>query len=660
MLFKIIIKNFKYNLKNYVLFFAGELMAIAMLFTFLSLKDSLSRGIFDSVIRYVVDSEFKIAAAIIIVISIFIMVFSMKYYMKVRVRDYGMFLTLGMKRKMVFLMLLTESGAGIFMSLVVGLVFGNGLLYGCQKVLGKIDSTYHIHMNVPFAIYRNTVLLSLVIMAAALFSIMVMIGEKNVSDLAEDKQKEEIRPKGKWLVLTAVGIILCIAGIYVYKKDNGVGPYRAIIIWAISIFFLLYFGVGLFLEFLKKRQRFYFRNLLHLSQLYHQYSSNYLIMYGLALIHFMAIGYLAGQIAESLPLTPDAQGYPYDAVWCAAEKDGGYIKDFEEKYNVKAEQYPMFMVTGRNTVQQIGISESTYEAITGHEISLKGDEILYADQYIKYLDRESKKGILSMTDIIHIGRYHEEFGTYAMSGDQYNKEEYRKTNIKELVVQPAVGKYSMDGWHSNVLVFSDDYFEKEWKQIRQARDEQNLLVLMHIPEAVRESAAEDLMEYENREGIKNDVYTIEVDNLTVTDHFLEGLKMQNTFNFASRIIIILALIISCLFLIGLKGFSTMEFYRRQDAFFYCMGMKRGRRRKTVKKEIYSSIKIPLLFGGGMGLVYLGCYGWIFEPAKYGDYTYWKTWAFVFAIYIIVIVTGALLLSHYLVRKMEEETKHERY
>lgn len=660
MLFKIIIKNFKYNLKNYVLFFVSEMMAIAMLFTFLALKYSLSLGIEDSVIRFIVNSEFKIAAAIIIVISIFMMVFSMKYYMKVRVRDYGMFLTLGMKRGMVFLMLLTESAAGILMSLVSGLLLGNGLLYICQQVLGMIDSTYQIHMNVPFATYRNTVLLSFVIMAASLFSIMVIIGEKNVADLAEDKQKREVRPKGKWLILVAVGIILCIYGMYVYKKDVGVGAYRAMLIWAAAIFFLLYFGVGLILEFLKKRQRFYFRNILHLSQLYHQYSTNYLIMFGLALIHFMAIGYLAGQIAEALPLTPESEGYPYDAVWYAAEKDEDFISDFEAKYDAKVERYPMFQVTGRNSVQQTGISESTYKAITGNEASLEGDEILFVDQYIKYLDRESKEGILSMTDIIHIGRYRDTFNNYSMSGDQYNKEEYHKSNITGLVVQPGVGKYSMDGWHSNVLVFSDEYFEEQWQQIRQIEDEQNLLVLMNFPDSVRESAAADLKEYEENEGIKNDMYTIEVDNLIITHKFLDGLKMQNTFNFASRIIIMLTLVFSSLFLIGLKGFSMMEFYRRQDAFFYCMGMKKGSRRKTVKKEIYNSIKIPLLFGGCMGLVYLGCYGWIFEPSKYGDYTFWKSWGFVFAVYIAVITVSSWLLSHYLVRKMEEETKHERY
>ena len=660
MLFKIIIKNFKYNLKNYILFFISEMMAITMLFTFLALKYSLLAGIEDSTTRYIFTMQFKIAAAIIIVISIFVMVFSMKYYMKVRVRDYGMFLTLGMKRGMVFKMLLLESGTGIFMSIIGGLILGNGVLFGCQKLLVRIDPAYQIHMRVPFSIYRNTMLLSIVIMLGALLSVMIIIGEKNASDLAEDKQKKEIRPKGKWFLFVLVGMGLCAYGIYAFKVDVAKGAYRAIIIWSVSIFLLLYFGLGMILELLKKNERLYFRNILHLNQLYHQYSSNYLIMFSLALIHFMAIGYLAGQIAETLPLQPDTAGYPYDAVWCAAKKDEGYIRDFEAKYDAQISQYPMFSVVGRNMVQHIGISESAYEEITGETADLKGDQILYVDQYMKYLDRESKSRILDMADIIHIGRYRGELSKASMAGAIYEKGTFHKSNITELIVRPVVGKYSLDGWHTNVLVFSDSYFEEQWRKISKIEDEHNLLVLMHIPKSMRKDAAADLKKYEDKEGIKNEVENIETSNLYFTDDFLDGLKMQNAFNFASRAIILMALVFSCLFLIGLKGFSAMAFYRRQDEFFYCMGMKRSSRRRTVKKEIYNGIKVPLLFGGGMGLVYQGCYGWIFEPAKYGDYTFWKAWGLVFAAYLLVIAVGTGLISQYLVRKIEEETKHERY
>ena len=337
-----------------------------------------------------------------------------------------------------------------------------------------------------------------------------------------------------------------------------------------------------------------------------------------------------------------------------------YIRDFERKYDASIEQYPMFSVVGRNMTQHIGISEKTYQELTGERPGLKGDQILYVNQYMKYLDRKSKEGILFKADIIHIGRYRDGLMEASAIGAVYDKGEFHKTNIRELVVRPAVGRYSIDGWHTNVFVFSDSYFEEQWNKIREKEDEQNLLVLINVSEAVRKEAAKDLKEYEEREGIKNDAQDIEVSNLFVTDRFLEGQKMQNTFSFTSRIIILFALVFSCLFLIGLKGFSAMEFYRRQDEFFYCMGMKRGRRRKTVKKEIYNSIRIPLFFGGGMGLVYTACYAWIFEPAKYGDDTFWKAWTTLSVMYLAVVAAGAFLMSQYLVRKMEEVTRHERY
>lgn len=275
MLFNIVLKNFKYNLNNYIPFFLSEMMAITMLFSFLALKHSLSTGI-----------------------------------------------------------------------------------------------------------YGNTILLSMVVLIGAVFSVMIMMGDKNVSKLAEDKQKKEIRPKGKkWLLLVFAGIGFYVFGIYLYQKDVSKGSYRSMMIWTIAAFLILYFGLGLILEIMKNREKFYFRNILHLNQLYHQYSTNYLVMYALTLIHFFAIGYLAIQIAGALPLAPEKIGYPYDVAWCTSENAQGFVDELETKYDASVNAYPMFAATGRNLLQQIAISADTYEALTGKTVSLKRDERVFSNDY---------------------------------------------------------------------------------------------------------------------------------------------------------------------------------------------------------------------------------------------------------------------------------------
>lgn len=54
MLKKVIFKNFKHNLKNYILFFLSNTVAITLIFVFLSLKYNLGESIKDEAIWFYV------------------------------------------------------------------------------------------------------------------------------------------------------------------------------------------------------------------------------------------------------------------------------------------------------------------------------------------------------------------------------------------------------------------------------------------------------------------------------------------------------------------------------------------------------------------------------------------------------------------------------
>lgn len=51
------------------------------------------------VVLGIVKSDFVLAAGLITFITVFLMIFSMKYYMKLRIKDYTTFIVLGMKKK---------------------------------------------------------------------------------------------------------------------------------------------------------------------------------------------------------------------------------------------------------------------------------------------------------------------------------------------------------------------------------------------------------------------------------------------------------------------------------------------------------------------------------------------------------------------------------
>lgn len=75
MLNKIIIKNFKANLHNYILFFISNILAVAELVAFWGLNDIVTDAITDTVTAKALKTDFVIAAGLITVITIFLMIF---------------------------------------------------------------------------------------------------------------------------------------------------------------------------------------------------------------------------------------------------------------------------------------------------------------------------------------------------------------------------------------------------------------------------------------------------------------------------------------------------------------------------------------------------------------------------------------------------------
>ena len=88
MFYHIIMKNFKSNLKNYILFFVSNILAIAELFAFWGLNDVVKKAVKDGVTAATLKSDFVLAAGLITFITVFLMIFSMKYYMKLRIKDW--------------------------------------------------------------------------------------------------------------------------------------------------------------------------------------------------------------------------------------------------------------------------------------------------------------------------------------------------------------------------------------------------------------------------------------------------------------------------------------------------------------------------------------------------------------------------------------------
>ena len=257
MLRKIILKNFRYNLKNYLLFFLSNTLAVSLTLVFLGLKNNLGEHIEDEATNYIMKSDFFMAVVMLSVVSVVLTVYAVRSYVRVRVRDYSMLMLLGIRKKMFQMIIFAEYGLGWLLSVIAGFVCGSLIYYLYQELLYHLESDMIEKSMIAPKEYLLTFVVSLVIVVVVVMVTLTLMEGKSLDSFAAGKEIQEKKIKtGKWSIVFVIGIILVICGICTFPK-GGAGTIRAQVMWLLSGLLVLYIGIGLFLEILKKRQKFY-------------------------------------------------------------------------------------------------------------------------------------------------------------------------------------------------------------------------------------------------------------------------------------------------------------------------------------------------------------------------------------------------------------------
>lgn len=659
MLRKVILKNFRINIKNYILFFISEIVAIALLFSLLALRECLFEGIKDEMIRYMLEVEFKIASTVMLIITVLMLFFSMKYYMKSRMKDYSMFLMLGMRRRILYLMMLAEYSIGWLCSACAGLILGRGLVAGCQVILKKVDVTYGITYSICVRTYRITLAVSLAVMAVAFVALMVILEERDLSQLLNEEKKKEIRPVSKWwIIMITLGIGLYVYAFHQYYTTDA-GITYAVMQWIVSGFLILSFGGSFVLKAIKGIKSIYYKRVLQINQYYYRYNSNVLFICMMFIIHFLIMGYMSCSIIENLPLQNNRNQYPYDYIWIGQEKDEEYAEEFAEKAKGEYYSYPMIRLASWSGSEHIGISESVYEELTGYSLQLDDNEIylvieMTPDDDIEIIDRE---GYESNFQGVHTGKYRNEMYNVLLDSEEFNST-FNKYKIREIKRETLWGSVSMDNYHENTVVFSDKRFQEERNTILHEADEPNELFLFKIPKTQREEVGEKLTRYVEEYGIEDEHTNYEQNVLYDMDQILEANLKRNLFNIISKGFIIAAFCISGLFIIGMKVFSDIPQYIKKYEYLNCMGMRRKEERKYIGKEVKNMLHLSLATGLFYGVTYL------YVTVKMGDMStarqehFIKYWVIIIVVYLIVQFILENILAGVLIKRIERGISDE--
>ena len=274
MLFKLSLKNISKSIKDYAIYFFTLILGVAIFYVFNAIGDQTVMMKVSSTTAEIIKLMTNILSGVSVFVSIilaFLIVYASRFLIKRRNKEFGVYLTLGMSKKKISLILFIETLIIGIVSLVVGLGIGF-LLSQLMSIL--VANMFEADLTrFQFVFSTNACIKTLIYFSIMYFVVMIFntinISKCKLIDLMHsNKKSEKIKLKNP-LFCTIAFIISCIALGFAYyqvaggieKMTNANSIFVPIGVGAISTFFVFWSLSGLLLKIFISMKNTYYKGL---------------------------------------------------------------------------------------------------------------------------------------------------------------------------------------------------------------------------------------------------------------------------------------------------------------------------------------------------------------------------------------------------------------
>ncbi|MEG0904055.1 MAG: FtsX-like permease family protein [Lachnospiraceae bacterium] len=659
---KIIFKNFKSNWKNYLLFFMSVVLSVTLLFSTFAIKDML--GNFHSSERiYMGEGLFGIlknTLIIMTVLTLIMMVFSTKYYIKTRISDYVLYIILGIQKKTMMIFIIGEYVISVLVALLVGLLCGNAVCIIFRMVFNKFNNQLSIS-NSPGAttIIMTLIVCFLLFIVNAAFNYDTFYYDELSKAMSGGVAKESM-PIKKLTPLALVGIVIVCVSCVLYQNRIFAESMKIIIVFLGGVYLILLFGGTFVVNKLRKQETFYYHNLIPLNNFYYKFQNNMNHIFVLFVFHFLVLFSFSSQIILNIPKTESKELYPYDYVSIIFDDEIKEFQELQSKFGGEIKNYPIIRLTvpGGNEEysggmsitpqgQHIGISESTYQDLCGKRLGLKDREIhLIYQQDCSDTAHPLDWGAISKNPSLHLGPSLDYlwYERSELFSDHYSVTGEERNNL--------IG-YLVNGMQENLVVFSDAYF----KQARTSAEGPTQMVLMNIPKNNQKEAAKLLQQFGDHQKMKRISVDYREDYhikpVYQKEQMLQDTSSERVLRLTFNIFIAIALICCELFVFYIKIASDFPYLKKKMEFLKYMGMKKRERSKNLKEELWSLALVPI----GIALISSIGFTYFMMHLRWFNHKemifYIQNMSIIVGIYLIIQIVIVSLIGYYIFSKVDK-------
>src|SRR6056297_1560204 len=303
MLFKLSFRNAKKSFKDYATYFITLTLGITIFYLFNSIDSQTVMLEINSSQNRNVETLIQLMSIISVFVSVvlgFLVIYSSNFMINRRKKEFGVYLTLGMDKSSISKILFIETFIVGLLSLISGLVLGIILSHGFSIITARM---FEVNMKEFHFIFSRSAALKVVINFGIIFLVVIVFNTFNLSKLKiidliyGDRKNQELKIKSvkKSIVLFILSILTLSTAYYTILK-HGLLDYKmvlfSVILGSIGTFLFFVSISGIFLIFLKKRRKGYYKdlNIIILKHLQSRINTSYFSMTVICLLLFLTIG----------------------------------------------------------------------------------------------------------------------------------------------------------------------------------------------------------------------------------------------------------------------------------------------------------------------------------------------------------------------------------
>ena len=441
MLCKLSFKNIKKSFKDYAIYFFTLVLGVSIFYVFNAIESQTAMLEVTSSTKEVINLMTNSLSAVSVFVSFilgFLIIYASNFLIKRRNKDFGIYLTLGMSKRKISMILFLETLFIGVISLFIGLVLGVSLSQLMSLFVAnsfEADLTSFAFTFSSSAFFKTLIYFGIIYLIVMIFNAITISKCKLIDLLYAYKKPEKVKLKNPVLCIILFVIACASLGYSYYLVTKGVNKldsagmiFLPIALGAVSTFLIFFSLSGLLLKIVMKMKNVYYKGLnsFTVRQISSKINTTVFSMTIICLMLFITICVFSSSLSIKNSMTNNLKTLaPVDI---EIDKTLDIPLDEAENYGYTYEQALDSKLSIRQTLEKLDFDPDLYFTDTlefnvyaTNDITIKEtlgtafDEVLKEQPYLTY---DSAETFVKLSDYNKVAKLYG-LDTLSLKDDEY-------------------------------------------------------------------------------------------------------------------------------------------------------------------------------------------------------------------------------------------------